>query len=119
MKVFHCDHCNQPVFFENTTCVVCQHVLAYLPDLCAIGSLEPIERRSATSPLPAAKDRSYRLCRNYTDLGVCNGPLPRTKACKNCVERAGSPASFQVRFKRGRSPRGVVSVGGGQAAVAL
>ena len=88
MKVFHCDHCDQPVFFENTTCVVCQHVLAYLPDLCAIGSLEAIDNGRFTSPLPAAKDRSYRLCRNYTDLGVCNWAIAENEGlqelCRAC-----------------------------------
>ena len=72
MKVFHCDHCDQAVFFENTACVTCQRVLAYLPDLSEIGSLEAIDGDRFKSPLPAAKDRTYRLCRNYTELGVCN-----------------------------------------------
>ncbi len=71
MKVFHCDHCNQPVFFENTTCLACGHVLAYLPDLREIGSLERDGDRW-TSPLPSAAGRSYRLCRNYTEADVCN-----------------------------------------------
>ena len=40
MKIFHCDHCDQLVFFENTQCVSCGHLLAFLPDLAEIGSLE-------------------------------------------------------------------------------
>jgi hypothetical protein len=32
MKFFHCDHCGQPIFFENTQCVKCKHTLGYLPD---------------------------------------------------------------------------------------
>jgi len=89
MKVFHCDHCDQPVFFENTSCVACQHVLAYLPDLSEIGSLEAVDGDRFRSPLPAAKDRTYRLCRNYTALGVCNwaiagdeGPQELCRACR-------------------------------------
>ena len=30
MKIFHCDHCDNLVFFENTHCVNCGHVLAFL-----------------------------------------------------------------------------------------
>ena len=25
MKIFHCDHCQQLVFFENIRCVKCEH----------------------------------------------------------------------------------------------
>src|SRR5262245_2929864 len=75
MKVFHCDHCHQAVFFENTTCVNCKHVLAYLPEFSAIGSLEQVEEGQFTSPLPAAKGRRYRLCRNYAEFGICNWAL--------------------------------------------
>jgi len=41
MKVFHCDHCDQLVFFENTVCVKCGNTLAYLPDLGDMGVAEP------------------------------------------------------------------------------
>ena len=43
MKVFHCDHCQQLVFFENVSCVKCGHTLAYLPDIDDMASLEPAE----------------------------------------------------------------------------
>jgi hypothetical protein len=32
MKVFHCDHGDQPVFFENTECLHCGHLLAFVPN---------------------------------------------------------------------------------------
>lgn len=71
MKVFHCDHCDHLVFFENTQCVACGHTLAFLPDLMEIGSLEP-SGDAWISPLPAASGRTYRLCQNYLQHGVCN-----------------------------------------------
>ena len=52
MKVFHCDHCRQLVFFENVRCVGCGHALAYLPDLGVIGSLEEAGDGLWRSPLP-------------------------------------------------------------------
>src|SRR5688572_30555300 len=74
MKVFHCDHCRQMVFFENTLCVNCGHLLAFLPRLMLVGSLDPVDdtQTSWTSPLPAAAGRTYRLCANYRGGQVCN-----------------------------------------------
>jgi hypothetical protein len=76
MKIFHCDHCQQLVFFENVNCVNCAHPLAYLPDLGVIGSLEPAGGDLWQSPIPQGESRVYRLCDNYTQqkrlqLGCC------------------------------------------------
>jgi hypothetical protein len=71
MKVFHCDHCQNPVFFENTRCLRCGHALAFLPELDCIGSLEPAGEGLWWSPIPAAEGKTYRLCTNH-DEGVCN-----------------------------------------------
>jgi hypothetical protein len=40
MKIYHCGHYNQLAFYENTTCVNCGHVLAYLPDQRKMGTIE-------------------------------------------------------------------------------
>lgn len=87
MKAFHCDHCDHLVFFENSTCVQCGHLLAFLPDLMDMGSLER-EDEDWISPLPAAAGRRYRLCRNYEDAQVCNwavdagDPNPLCLSCR-------------------------------------
>jgi hypothetical protein len=72
MKVFHCDHCGQLIFFENVQCVRCGHSLAYLPDLAVVGSLEPAGDGLWKSPLRRANGRTYRLCQNYVEHNVCN-----------------------------------------------
>jgi hypothetical protein len=73
MKVFHCDHCRHLAFFENVQCVKCGHVLAFLPDLGVIGSLDPHDEPPFwKSPLPRAKGRTYRLCQNYVEHNTCN-----------------------------------------------
>jgi hypothetical protein len=74
MKVFHCDHCRQLVFFENTQCMACGHLLAFVPHLMVVASLDPdgADGTEWTSPLPAAAGRRYRLCANYRDRQVCN-----------------------------------------------
>ena len=71
MRVFHCDHCGHLLFFENTTCVACGHLVAYLPDLRLVGSLDRAEDGVWKSPLDKAP-ASYRLCRNYETEQVCN-----------------------------------------------
>ena len=58
MRVFHCDHCQQLVFFENTACVRCGTALAYFPDLGDIGSLEPVEGGCGGHRLFRQKDGS-------------------------------------------------------------
>ena len=96
MKVFHCDHCGHLLFFENTHCVRCGRLVAYLPDLGLVASLDATDRAEKTaadttehtqapaaentdrwcSPLEAAEGRTYRLCRNYTEHQVCNWAVP-------------------------------------------
>jgi hypothetical protein len=89
MRVFHCDHCGQLVFFENTQCVGCGHLLAFLPDLMVVGSLDPVEGEPGLwkSPLPSASGRRYRLCANYPDVQVCNWTVDAgedTPLCRSC-----------------------------------
>ncbi|MBV8555408.1 MAG: putative zinc-binding peptidase [Planctomycetaceae bacterium] len=78
MKIFHCGHCDQLVFFENTTCVNCGHVLAYLPDQENLGTLEPDgeDRWPSLSTAEGIEARAYRLCKNARDEDVCNWAVP-------------------------------------------
>jgi hypothetical protein len=78
MRVFHCDHCSFPLFFENIRCERCGHTLAYLPDLQIIGSLGAVPNDPAryTSPVDGAAGKTYRLCENYTVHNVCNWAVP-------------------------------------------
>jgi hypothetical protein len=89
MRVFHCDHCRQLVFFENTLCVECNHWLAFIPHAMVVGSLEPIDGLGSAwiSPSPAANGRSYRLCANYRDHQVCNWVVDaddENPLCESC-----------------------------------
>lgn len=87
MRIFHCDHCENLVFFENTHCLRCGHLLAFLPDLMEIGSLDPVGEGRWQSPLPAARGRTYRLCANYSGAQVCNWAVDATRddtLCESC-----------------------------------
>jgi hypothetical protein len=91
MKVFHCDHCDVLVFFENVQCVNCGHALAFLPDVGTIGALEqaaeaPWFNRSANRA-ETPKGMRYRLCRNYTEHNVCNWAVEEgdeNDLCRSC-----------------------------------
>jgi hypothetical protein len=97
MRIFHCDHCGQAIFFENTVCGKCGHKLAYLPDLEIVASLDPAGARSSevggplpvlwTPPVPRANGRTYRLCGNYINHNTCNWAIPAEQPdvlCASC-----------------------------------
>lgn len=87
MKIFHCDHCQQLVFFENIRCLNCGHDLAYLPDIADIGSLESAGEDLWRSPARGAEGKVYRLCRNYRTENVCNTAVPDADPdplCRSC-----------------------------------
>jgi hypothetical protein len=86
VKIFHCAHCDQLIFFENTTCVNCGHALAFVPDRGEMDTLEPADGnqwRSLSEP-----GKTYRLCQNYVQENVCNwtvdvdDPNPYCLSCR-------------------------------------
>lgn len=84
MKVFHCDHCGQLVFFENTTCLNCGHLLAYLPDLADVSAMEPVDAVLWKS-LSMNGNRKWRLCANYSQENICNWAVPEADPNPLCV----------------------------------
>ena len=86
MKSFHCNHCQQVVFFESVSCVNCGRLLAYLQDRQVMGALEEAKfgqwRYQANNV-----EAYYRLCENYQQNNVCNWALPagdHSNACQSC-----------------------------------
>jgi hypothetical protein len=73
MKIFHCDKCDQMVYFENVFCVGCGSTLAYLPDVDDIASLEPAPDGFWQRHGNGAR---YRMCTNYAQHQVCNWAIP-------------------------------------------
>jgi hypothetical protein len=87
MRIFHCDHCDHLLFFENHGCVSCGRRVAYLPDIEDIGSLDPAAAGVWVSPLAGAAPAGYRLCDNYTQQNVCNWAIPANDGhslCPSC-----------------------------------
>jgi hypothetical protein len=87
MKIFHCSHCQQLVFFENVRCLNCDHDLAFLPDVADMASLESAGDKLWRSPAASARGRTYRVCTNYSDANVCNWAVPAgdpNPLCASC-----------------------------------
>jgi hypothetical protein len=72
MKLFECQHCGQPLYFENTRCESCGHKLGYLSDRETITALE--EDGDAFRALAEPSGR-YRYCAN-AQYEVCNWLVP-------------------------------------------
>jgi hypothetical protein len=112
MKAFHCDHCGNLAFFENTRCTNCQRLLAYLPDLAAMASLDQTADGTWTSPWPRAAGRAYRLCQNYNAQGICNWAIPvcdSNPLCSSCrltqlIPNLSRPGSVE-RWQRLEAPK--------------
>jgi hypothetical protein len=107
MKIFHCDHCQRLVFFENIRCMNCGHSLAYLPDLADIGSLDPIGANLWRSPARGAQGNTYRLCENYSREDICNWAVPSNdpnSLCSSCrltrvIPDLSQPGNFAAWYR--------------------
>lgn len=83
MKLFQCENCQFPLFFENTQCVNCGYHLGYSPDEKALHAYQQAPR-----PLHAASTNGNQLqyCENHQH-GVCNWLVPvnsEEQLCKAC-----------------------------------
>jgi hypothetical protein len=72
MKLFECQHCGQPLYFENVRCESCGRGLGYLPAKETISALE--EGKRGLRALAERKGR-YRHCANFR-YGACNWLVP-------------------------------------------
>jgi hypothetical protein len=84
MRLFECQHCGQPLYFENTRCESCGRWLGYLPSKEDLTALEPdnggarkIQRRTEYKQpgeiwrALAAPEARYRYCAN-AEYETCN-----------------------------------------------
>jgi hypothetical protein len=107
MKIFHCDHCQQLVFFENTKCVNCANTLAYLPDKQDLGTLELAEEGLRRLLAGDEASETYRLCHNYAREHVCNwavaaaDPNPYCLSCRltRVIPNLGQTGSREAWYR--------------------
>jgi len=91
MKIFRCETCGNPLFFENVQCLKCGSKLAFLPDRLALCAIEPVPgaeeglwRRKASHRRHAGV-RSYRLCQNQEAYQACNFAVDASDPDHFCV----------------------------------
>jgi hypothetical protein len=85
MRTFHCDHCNSPVYFDNTVCNRCGHTLGVLPDILRVCALEPAGDGTWTALTPLAAGSHYHQCENYAVHAVCNWMVPAGTGQRFCI----------------------------------
>ena len=68
MKLFECQNCGQPLYFENTSCESCGLRLGYLPEQAVVTALEPVDGLWRALAVPGGR---FRLCAN-AEYNVCN-----------------------------------------------
>ena len=76
MKTYHCNRCQQLVFFENVRCERCEALLGYLPEVGEISAFEAAGDGLWRSLHPGANGGLYRQCHNYAVENVCNWMVP-------------------------------------------
>jgi len=90
MKTFRCQHCGNPLFFENVQCLQCESALAFLPDRLNIVAIEPVPYGDEGLWRPRTRGRKasaarYRLCHNHTTQNACNFAVPADDPNPLCV----------------------------------
>jgi hypothetical protein len=83
MKLFECQNCGQPLYFENTACESCGLRLGYLPERETVTALEAEEADGSWRALAVPGER-YRLCANAVH-NVCNWLVPADAAEVFCA----------------------------------
>src|ERR1700757_3097573 len=81
MKLFECQNCGQPLYFETPRCESCGLWLGYLPDRAVVTALE--EADGAWRAL-AAPGQRYRFCAN-AQHNVCNWLVASDQAETFCA----------------------------------
>ena len=95
MKLFECQHCGQPLYFENDQCLSCGHRLGYLPARHDMTALEPAGDASRSNMSGctwsshiwrAAIDAKglFRFCAN-AEHGICNWLVSASAAEAFCA----------------------------------
>jgi hypothetical protein len=103
MKLFECQNCGQPLYFENAVCESCGLRLGYLPERELMSALEAVDGAWRALAVP---DERYRLCAN-AEHDVCNWLVPAAEPARFCaacrhnrmIPDLGSPENL-ARWRR-------------------
>ncbi len=85
MRTFHCEHCKNPVYFDNSVCTRCNHALGVLPQILRVSALEPATDGTWKALTDMAAGNRYRKCENYAVHNVCNWMVPVDSGQRVCI----------------------------------
>lgn len=90
MRIFNCDACGHPVFFDSVQCVHCGAALAFVPELLRVAALRTAPDGSAGAQWTLLTDKAasaprYKLCGHRGPVGQCNFSLPASDPQTLCV----------------------------------
>ena len=101
MKVFQCNHCNYPLFFENNKCENCGHLAGYRDYDQQMLTFDPW----AASLVADGEQLEYKYCKNE-QYGICNWLLPKhapNNFCSACqLNRTIANLSVDQNFENWR-----------------
>jgi hypothetical protein len=83
MRLFKCQTCGQLLYFENTKCERCSHVLGYEPGQATLLSLEPGDETDS-GQLWTSGSTSWRFCENARHQ-VCNWLIDAASPDRFCT----------------------------------
>lgn len=84
MQIFHCSHCGQGVFFDNSLCTACGAPLGYAPDLQRMLAFRVVNGEWLAID-GEGQSVSWRVCANREPLGICNWMLPPDDTHPYCM----------------------------------
>ncbi|TVQ97496.1 MAG: hypothetical protein EA403_14980 [Spirochaetaceae bacterium] len=106
MRIFQCDHCGQPVYFDNGRCEGCGSLLGFLPTklmFIAVG-----QRDGGWSAL-AQPGLAVQFCLNYTH-GACNWLIEAHDTqgyCRSCrLNQTIPPLNNEQNLEAWRARKG-------------
>lgn len=103
MKLYNCTNCGNPLYFENSTCLKCGHIVGFEAEKFNLLALN--ENINGYSPVNN-NNEVYRFCANTT-AGTCNWLIPtasNAQFCKACELNRTIPALIsdenQAKWRR-------------------
>lgn len=84
MKLFKCDNCGQPVYFENTFCIKCNATLGFEAGQLDMISLKKVPDGVLKPYNESLPQSGYNYCLNHVH-NVCNWVLPFNSSQSYCI----------------------------------
>ncbi len=85
MRTFHCEHCHNPLYFENSQCGRCHYEVGVLPEYLRVSAIESLGEGLWRPLMKEVHNQRYRKCENYSVHHVCNWMVRADEEERYCV----------------------------------